>query len=444
MLVCLSDLHFQDVTLRQPQQFSSNVKIRAFELFFNHIRELAERNKAQEITVVLAGDIFELHRAEQWFRDNRLRPYSGDLASPELTSVLLDIFTGIKESNKEIFDLFQETLSDKSGIPLTFHYLPGNHDREVNLCYPLNQQVRQVLGLEAKREDEDWRFPYWQHFSNYRAYVRHGHEYDPANCVNFIVRKNPPYHPDNLPLYLQPCLGDYVTIDFAAYLPCLYHRLYKGKIEDSLFKRVYQRLLSFDDLRPQSAMARWLDFPEPEANKSIEDTLKCLLGEKLQDQQFYDLLAPLKPIASRLLQTFANNRLLKHSLNLISVKRLFTFLLEHLPSAARAAHTYAAEEDFSRYLEGKPEVLYLVSGHSHKPDMIPIQNRKTGDKQIFFDTGTFRKRITHIYGSGKSAPGFTTTKTMTYVVIYKEGEDGNEPGETSFEVWTGQMKKRGV
>jgi len=86
MLIIISDLHLQDtlfdcVRYRDGDVLNQigvrrNVKAAAFERLIARIREAARRRRSEEIQLVFAGDIFELHRAPTWFfgPDNHVRP----------------------------------------------------------------------------------------------------------------------------------------------------------------------------------------------------------------------------------------------------------------------------------------------------------------------------------------------------------------------------------
>ena len=85
MLVVISDLHFEEEQSdnipgnnNHPRiEFSRNLPGKAYRRFFAHLASEAVRNEAERLDLVLAGDLFDLHRTSLWFYQNpeNLRPY---------------------------------------------------------------------------------------------------------------------------------------------------------------------------------------------------------------------------------------------------------------------------------------------------------------------------------------------------------------------------------
>ena len=75
MLVVISDLHFEEEALDRVCQGSSPVHLpfvrnldpEAFHLIIARLAAEVERNQAHRLDVVLAGDVFDLHRTMLWF-----------------------------------------------------------------------------------------------------------------------------------------------------------------------------------------------------------------------------------------------------------------------------------------------------------------------------------------------------------------------------------------
>ena len=75
MLVVISDLHFEEEQSRDiegpgphpPIRISRNIRLNAFSKIFDRLSEQARRDGAHKMNLVLAGDIFELHRTALWF-----------------------------------------------------------------------------------------------------------------------------------------------------------------------------------------------------------------------------------------------------------------------------------------------------------------------------------------------------------------------------------------
>jgi len=89
----------------------------------------------------------------------------------------------------------------------------------------------------------------------------------------------------------------------------------------------------------------------------------------------------------------------------------------------------------------KPKYRYVVSGHTHNPDMEFLSHRQQDGKELFFfDTGTWRQQIRKCLDNET----FARAKALTYVVFYRSDEDpprGGRGKEYSFDYWSGYTKK---
>ena len=66
MLVFISDLHFMDETAGHH-----NIPANAFKKFLKNIKVHSDKtkNKNKEVKIVFLGDIFDLLRTEEWFKE---------------------------------------------------------------------------------------------------------------------------------------------------------------------------------------------------------------------------------------------------------------------------------------------------------------------------------------------------------------------------------------
>ena len=279
MVVVISDLHFEEersdaIATFDPQQpiaLRRNVRGRVFERLIADVVGLAHERSAVRIDFVLAGDVFDLHRTQLWFADDcppDVRPFVhnnevGD-GSPLERKVLsiLDAIASEEEVKKSI-EAFQrlaqglylvDTVITKVGRPVTLHYLPGNHDRLANASPAIRRRVRELLKLDGG----DALFPHNFMFKDPNVFIRHGHEYDPANFGSKL-RGRRIERDIRSELYDRPTLGDFVTIQVASRLPNLFRKHYDGQIAtDPVLRTIYLRLLEFDDLRPQSHVVNFI------------------------------------------------------------------------------------------------------------------------------------------------------------------------------------------
>ena len=71
-------------------------------------------------------------------------------------------------------------------------------------------------------------------------------------------------------------------------------------------------------------------------------------------------------------------------------------------------------------------------GDTHNALEVPIRVTSSDIDQVYFNTGTWRKR----YTQGRSN-GFIGTKYLTYTIFYTQKENGDQ----SFETWTGSLQE---
>ena len=66
MLFFISDLHFMDETAGRH-----NIPAKAFKKFLENIKVHSDntKNKDKEVKIVFLGDIFDLLRTEEWFKE---------------------------------------------------------------------------------------------------------------------------------------------------------------------------------------------------------------------------------------------------------------------------------------------------------------------------------------------------------------------------------------
>ena len=87
-----------------------------------------------------------------------------------------------------------------------------------------------------------------------------------------------------------------------------------------------------------------------------------------------------------------------------------------------------AAQDF---LTHTSDYKYVVMGHTHNALEVPIRVTSNGTDQVYFNTGTWRKR----YTQGRSN-GFIGAKYLTYAIFYTRKENGDQ----SFETWTESLR----
>lgn len=461
MLAVISDLHMEEEASNHidadpnlpPIHFSRNLSPKAYRKVFADLANEARRNEAQVLRLVLAGDIFELHRTGLWFWENplRTRPYvSVREVDESLERVLLAILAGIlaePENGKslEVIRLLAQGQYWDEGelrpfpVPVELHYLPGNHDRLANSTPAVRRQVRQMLGLPATPEP----FPHVLYFPEEQTLVRHGQEYDHYNFATDLRQREtvPTYLPPNA--YGEAPFGDFITVDVASALPFLIRSKFGdgGVQADPVLRAVYERSIAFDDLRPQQAMLQYLlHMPEknitPAAVWSVIDKVIDDLLEGIYDDPF------LREWMRRMNQTLRPDLL--DAVEIVLGLRVWRWTNIPLPlvqflsrkaavgSGDSHPEQFAAREEMIQHGEAR----YVIAGHTHHPKIELLRHDQLGER-YYIDTGTWRNRVP----ANPDYTAFGSLKTLTYVVVYGAEEDrgGMALGAkmSSVDIWSG-------
>ncbi|HET9954391.1 MAG TPA: hypothetical protein VFQ61_07800, partial [Polyangiaceae bacterium] len=316
------------------------------------------------------------------------------------------------------------------GARLRIHYIPGNHDRLVNVFPSLRARVRQLLNLAGEPRSP---FAHVLEWPAYGVRVRHGHEYDKAN---FPIAFDGLHEPTE-EHYAAPVLGDFVTVELATRLALAFRGYYARELrqagpEGDAFRRIYLALTEFDDVRPASAfptyvakeVGRGSDWVFARLRPAIEDTLvaatqsEFFLREatRLGFAQFFEGAA-----GFQLRLAIANAS--PHQLS-----QLIANMSRFQDAPGPAPADIAALE--SGLLEGQP--LCVIAGHTHKPGQVAIPGRPE-HAACFVDSGTWRTRMEQ-----GVAETFGRFRSYTIVFCYRAEEWASSRVRT-FETWTGHL-----
>ncbi len=464
MLVVLSDLHFVEEKsyyvegVKKPITFSHNLSARQFRRLAIRLADEVKQNGVDHLDIVLAGDIFDLHRTAMWFTDNPTgeRPYlpaAPDAVNDKLEALLLRIIEEIASNPKVSESLAQFRLwadgryQDGNGneqaftVPVTLHHILGNHDRMGNATPAIRASIRRHLGLPNSSKP----FERVLIFEREQTLVRHGQEYDKYNFAHDYSESDQ-YIPTHLPdsQYADPAFGDFVTIDIASRLPYEFMQ-YHGETavaNNRLLRHLYLRLLEFDDLRPMSAMFNYFMhmpdvwFEEEEMWDAITPVLIRML-EALHDDPFlhhwlkvYDKRWQLDVID--LVQTFLKLKgWRKTGLPMGAIEAISDKALASMHNTL-GVETYAMREEGVK----NGRFRFIVAGHTHNPQVSLIAHTSVGE-QYYIDTGTWRHRILVT----PNFKGFGRVKAITYVTIYGDSENLAKSiiplRAASFDYWSG-------
>ncbi len=479
MLVIISDIHLEEEVSRDIEDVDNpansihitrNVNPKAFDQVFTQWHEQAARTGIQQMDLVLAGDIFEMHRTALWF-SGEARPYVDaneatiKPGSP-LELKILEILNAINAPDSDpgkVLELIRklgagEYMVEKHGerfyIPpenIHIHYCPGNHDRMANGTPAIRKKVRQMLGMG----DSDARFPHYLEFEKERTLVRHGHEYDHfnfgADLREQIEKKKGAIHIDDAD-YDKPTFGDFVTVDIASRLSYQFRQHHGDSqiLTNSTTRSAYERIIEFDDLRPQMAGISFLMRPYvgrsqrdkgEEWNRLFGPVLSTLLDDVHEDPFLTQELKELDKFGPDFIDII-QAAIRFHAWR--AIDESYT-TIEKLAGMGERAHgkgstpeLYAAREPKILNGSGDP-INFVVGGHTHRPTAEFIGAGR--GEQFYLNTGTWRRRIF----SNADYSDFGRVKSLTYIMIYGPDEDkgsgGNQEKLVSFDLWSGMTER---
>lgn len=476
MLVVISDLHLGDGTTAE------SIPASAFYLFAKRLRQdahfAAQRNghyrPIEELDVILLGDILDPIHSTRWFfpfadgfskvpdhlpitepgEADYVRPWS-DPADPRFAPKLLEVTRAIFKQNREAFEVMRKLASGEfiefdaagtegkrdaaaSKIPLKvrFHYMVGNHDWYYHLPGPAFDEIRREIITTLGLSNPPTPFPHdlrkydpdlpWQVdeapairklFEEYQVFGRHGDVYD---SFNFDLTRGRD----------QATLGDVFAVEVCNRYP------EELKRRPDLDLSVVDNLRHITNVRPALATPLWISgqihrlatenilgtFSETDlkhiwdglADKFLEldfvttrdQAFKLDIVDKLQAAVKISKVVSLETIDS-LIYKIQNRRLFGggHSLT------------EH------ALHEPAFLDNSARY------ILY---GHTHHHETIPLDYDEVGGNQIYFNTGTWHTYFDLARKDPKEKK-FVPYRALTYITFYKK----HEHDERNFETWSG-------
>lgn len=433
MLAFISDLHFRDGTAGEH-----NLPVRAFEGFLSDLSTHAHNARAEEVTLVFLGDIFDLLRTEAWLEvPETERPWGAPAGSLHKVAAhahrIMDTILS-HPVNRETFALLNGSLSERfplfPGEPKRI-YIVGNHDRLCAQFPSLLRRARQALGAESDA-------PLHRYVNaKYGVLARHGQEHDAYNFEGSDDLTDEDY--------LRVPIGDPIATELIVRLPCTLMQHPKVQAlppeERLAIKRNVQEI---EHVRPLSAVPKWL-LSQIQRNPWLREAIEDVIDEVIE--AFKDLAfvqewyaehdSPLdfwdKADKLQAVLFFLERLRLSHLENIVG-------LADQLKDAFRIPPAQAAAQEFR---DLGPEFLYVIYGHTHVPLQQPVQ--------VFAGPGgAFRERVYLNTGSWgtrfKEAleEGFASWRQLTYVILYAADEDV-APGQPSrgfpaFETWSGTLK----
>lgn len=489
MLVILSDLHFGDGTATVE-----NVPAGAFDLLLDHVLDLAGHARAEKITLLFLGDVFDLLRTEHWFHPApgealdgapppatpgedpfplEFRPWGAMAKSRgEVVERVLEARRACRDRAIAITEKILATCHEQLGVlsgrapspgegadealrarvvrrlteeapPIERLYLPGNHDRLARLFRReggedgVMERLLDALGAREATVNPDGSVT-----PGCGVLARHGQE---ADSLNFDRR--PSLSPLPVPRdYLRTPIGDPITTECMARLAYEVRAdLLHWGIPKEVAEAVHDRLRVVEDVRPLGAALRWLTevgaagWGEPRWDEEIERSLQRVASSLLP--RMLDL-----PFSRR----WARRPGLRRTWDVLRI-RLVSFLSANLSLRTfarllglwdRLLRRFPAEDPYARAAlgplgGGAPRVVF---GHTHGFVQVPLSAPAGGTERVYLNSGTWR----HVVQETLDRSGFIATKEMTYLVFYETGERASpQRGGKAWEAWSGAMRERG-
>ena len=433
MLVFISDLHFMDETAGKH-----NISAKAFKKFLESIKVHSDKtkNKDKEVKIVFLGDIFDLLRTEEWFKEKEEdRPWGNNTKKMKMKKRAKIILENIEKKNKETLNLLSKIALEKQfkDAQVEIIYIPGNHDR---LCWVIDELKEKVIKLLDLNTSNSENFKQYFCDLKYGVYASHGHEIDSFNYVEGSGYSNEDYN--NTPI------GDLIATEIITKIPGeLIKKVESKKLVDE--KEINQLKINFqeiDNIRPLKATLEWLFFQIKESanlKKIIQDTIIEVMQDfdNLQYVKEYDKWHPFDTSdAVQYLSMGLQKIKLFSSENLLNV---FGYVLK---VGGSISEKIGSTNLIYNVVDKKhlDNIRYIIMGHTHVPLQEPLfyfnpENRNKL-KAIYFNTGTWRKT----YYSYKCEEGicFTERRNMNYVILYTSKEKPNKRNLPVFETWIGR------
>lgn len=432
MLVFISDLHFTDGTAGPH-----NIPARAWEYFFEDLVAITQKpsNRITELKLVLLGDIFDLLRTETWFKHpEKERPWGTDEAAIEAhAGLILDQVIAANDRALAAIRGQLPTLMERCNLDeeARLIYLPGNHDRLVNKYPSLQAKVGAALGPHLV-----WPAPgnFFRHSHPdlaYGVFARHGQEYDDLNYEKVGSFEEADY--------LAVPIGDPITTELLTRLPYELNLLLEARgVPQEQRKIIKDHFQQLDNVRPLMAVVPWLLYQVRQENdalvrQAIEDAIDGVV-DRFSALQFvkdwYRRRGTWNPLDTA--------HRVQWVLRLLKLVKLSTLqeLLELFGKVDVAGVSLKGKLERAAFQEFKaidPRFRYVVYGHHHEPELLPLFTRGAGGSRFYLNTGTWRR----VWQQAGHDGSFSTWKNQTYLIFYRQGE--RDAAYPVFETWTGNL-----
>ena len=481
MLIIISDLHLGDGTTAE------SIPASAFYLFAKRLRQDAhfaslhngKYRPIEELDVLLMGDILDPLNSTKWLfpitgneefmsmdgaklvsitepgERNYIRPWS-DPKDPSFAVKLLEVTRSILEYNREALEVLQKlaagefidfdpidasgerilTSQEKIRLKVRFHYIVGNHDWYYHLEGEAFDRIRQEIIDAMSLSNPTSPFPYdlrksnpafpWKVdeypeierlFREYKVFARHGDCYD---SFNFDIEKGRNH----------PTMGDAFTMEVCNRYPD------ELKRRSNWDPEIINNLRQITNIRPALATPLWVTGQirklalENKIKKAREDELKNVWDELADNLLHLDFVREAD-------KAFQFDLVDKMEIA-IKFSRAISFdKIDDLVFRLQSRLGAGSDRSFARFALQEPAFLdnsarYIVYGHTHHHETIPLDYDDVGGNQIYFNSGTWHTYF-DLARKDPTEKKFVPYKALTYTTFYKD----DEHDERHFETWSG-------
>ncbi|HAV78114.1 MAG TPA: hypothetical protein DCX53_12260 [Anaerolineae bacterium] len=481
MLVIISDLHLGDGTTAE------SIPASAFYLFAKRLRQDAhfasvhygKYRPIEELDVILMGDIIDPLHSTKWLfppKGNEnfihigdqdhiqitepgdkdyVRPWS-DPSHPLFAPKLLEVTRSIIEYNNEALEVMRKLASgefiefdpadeignrnsnkiDKIPLKVRFHYMVGNHDWYYHLKGDAFDKIRQELIDSMGLSNPPSPFPFdlrkinpdspWEKdeapdierlFRQYKVFCRHGDYYDSFNFDEERGRD-------------QATLGDAFTMEVCNRYPEELRRIPNLNIE------IVNNLRHITNVRPTLATPLWISGQIKRL--SSEDLLKEVSEKDLK--RIWDNLS-----SNFIELEFVRSKDRPFKIDIvdkmqaaIKISKLISLqTLDNLIYKIQKRRIFGGDNSFAGNALQEPAFLddtarYIIYGHTHHQETIPLDFDDHGGNQIYFNSGTWHTYFDLARKDPKEKK-FVPYKALSYITFYTD----NEHDDRKFETWSG-------
>ena len=446
MLVVISDLHLTDGTT------SENVAPQAFDILKQEIVDNVRRAKAQEVQVLLLGDIFDIVRTEWWFDPAHVQPnmrpwynidpHTGLNTDPaavekQFSAVLQGVFA--HAATKAFVAMLNTLPKDSNGNAPKITYVIGNHDRAINNFAALKTMIQaQLPGMNLT-------------FANAFSapacgvFARHGHEWD-ENCNAWLLLQNvlqPKKKWDKLDPEINKvmAIGEVITAELMSGLVYNIRKTGNAKLTEII--------KGIDNLRPATDVFQFLRWQVQ--GRALTDAEKKLLTDSLVAAisgvvdsdlgKLWDRITTDIFFSGDLVDRLQLARKAIQKIGLDGLNNCLEFFT-NLGNFKDAVIVH--EDDFYTHAQGEfnslpGEIQFVLYGHTHLARHDYLTGSVDSRVKMYINTGTFLPLVQRT-DDGK---GFAKSRQLTMAFFYADGEDKDGragPGPT-MDLWNGIKRK---